>query len=97
MNTDYTTHTITWQDIPVTIRYNSTWPIAGHTVHLAIESANKARLPMTETGYKSHFVSPAEIETYGTAKAYVHAWLNEASHSDDWCEYVASQRQGCLF
>lgn len=67
--------------------------------HFDIRSITPARaaLPFTETGYRSHFVHPSEVEAVGGPDAYVLAWLNEASGSQQWREFEAAGQQLSLF
>lgn len=67
--------------------------------HLTIETIEPVRsnLPITETGYRSHFVEPGVIETHGGPAAYVLAWLDEAAKDALWIERDLAARQFSLF
>lgn len=69
------------------------------TDHLTIESIapEKAPFPLTETGYRSHFISAAELQEAGGAKSYVTAWLEQESRSEKWRRKDQASRQGSLF
>ena len=41
-------------------------------------------LPITETGYRSHFPHPADVEHLGGPVAYVEAWLDAMAQSKAW-------------
>ena len=66
-----------WNNIAITIDYvpnysNSVKELTGETLsHLEVRSANQQNLPITETGYRSHFTSMKEIEMFGGAEPYV--------------------------
>ncbi len=62
----------------------------------AIEPEN-ARLPITETGYKSHFFHHADIEQYGDAVEFVTAWLENAAKSREWQTHLEKSKQPDLF
>ncbi len=47
--------------------------------HIEIESTPRTRLPMTETGYRSHFIHPADLEEYSDAADFVRYWLEAAA------------------
>jgi hypothetical protein len=53
--------------------------------------------PITETGYRSHFLSPDEIEAVGGVFAYVVDALDEAAKRKEWKARQAAQRQLSLF
>ena len=67
--------------------------------HLEIEvkSPEGAPLPVTETGYRSHFLSPGLVEEAGGPIAYVGVWLEEEAKSAAWLRAEARWRQLDLF
>uniref|UniRef100_UPI003C7661F7 hypothetical protein n=2 Tax=cellular organisms TaxID=131567 RepID=UPI003C7661F7 len=72
----------------------------GMTAHLAIRSLNpeRAPLPITATGYRSHFHTPGTIEAHGgDVVAQVIAWLDEEAGKPAWRVYADRARQGELF
>lgn len=97
--------TIDWQGITVEIVYEPNWlNLANRTgdlasAHLEIRSIKpeRAPLPITETGYRSHFLHPGEIDLLGGPVAYVQTWLDEMAESKEWLEYETSRRQLTLF
>ena len=88
------TATLTWHGIEIETSCKYAYPIEGFC-HIEVKSAE--RLPITETGYKSHFMAQVELEGFETHVAYVAAWLEHAEQSQDWQRYVESRRQGDLF
>ena len=96
----YQIYKLVWQGIEIEARYE---PIDFHNViaHLEIETINppKVRLPITETGYKSHFHPIGTIEKLynGDVVAYVTAWLDDKANDKNWKQYVENSRQGKLF
>ncbi|MDO7837342.1 hypothetical protein Q4610_20050 [Sphingobium sp. HBC34] len=93
------TYLFTWQGIEIEAIYEPLkWKV---TAHLEIRSISPAgaRLPITDTGYRSHFHRPGTIEAEGgNVVAQVIAWLDEAAATDtDWTAYVKASRQGDLF
>ena len=78
-----------WNGIIVEIRYEPNWLNIETTfdpAHLEVESIHppRAPLPITETGYRSHFTSRETIAAYGGAVAFVEAWLETESQAPDW-------------
>ncbi len=69
------------------------------TAHPAVRSIrpDNATLPITETGYRSHFVRAETVEALGGPEAYVRAWLLEASRDPKWKARQDAARQMSLF
>ena len=63
--------------------------------HLQIETLDPVRapLPITETGYRSHFIGKDVVEQSGGPAAYVELWLESAARAKGWSEIEASVRQ----
>jgi hypothetical protein len=92
------TYRFTWQSIEIEAAYTPLW----HKIaaHLEIRSINpeRARLPITETGFRSHFHQPGTIEARGgDVVAQVIAWLDEEAAKPEWRAYAEANRQGELF
>ncbi len=85
-----------WQGITLTIRYEPDW-LGGLSAHLQVESAGRVALPITETGYRSHFCSPVSIEEEGGPVAYVMAWIKAEAETAVWIEAQAKAAQLSLF
>jgi hypothetical protein len=92
------THRFTWQGIEIeTIYTPCRW---GVIAHLEIRSIKpeRAPLPITETGYRSHFHPRGTVEANGgDVRAQVTAWLDEEAVTSAWWRYVEASRQGTLF
>ena len=67
--------------------------------HIEIESMapKKAPLPITETGYRSQFVSPLELVNDGGPVVYVTAWLDREAKGQEWQKRQSARQQGDLF
>ena len=67
--------------------------------HIEIESfaPKKAPLPITETGYRSQFLSPLELVNDGGPVVYVTAWLDREAKGKDWQKRQTVRQQGDLF
>ncbi|MCP1551679.1 MULTISPECIES: hypothetical protein [Methylorubrum] len=79
-----TEHIIQWHGMTVEIRHVAGWG-AGYD-HLEIRSIKpeRAKLPITETGYRSHFIPAGDLEEQGGAVAFVTDWLDHESRSEAW-------------
>lgn len=102
MNTDYERQKITWDDIEIEVRWASNWMDYDDGTsmgHLEIQSVcpQKHPLPMTETGYRSHFIYEHEINEFGGPLNYVESWLDAESKSNKWLERKAAFNQMALF
>lgn len=93
------TYRLTWQGIEIEAVYAPHW-YGGKTAHLAVYSVTpeRAPLPITSTGYLSHFHQPGTVEALGgDVAAQVIAWLDEEAAKPEWQEHVQASRQGTLF
>lgn len=102
MNTDCETIQTQWRETTIEITWKPEWSRIGEGLtfaHLEIRSVNppKAPLPITATGYRSHFTDRADVMHYGDPEAYVMAWLDDAARSLKWREAEMSRRQLALF
>jgi len=92
---------ITWENIKIEISYvasayKSFEKVYGYSMaHLEIKANEE--LPITVTGYKSHFLPNTEIEEHGGAEKFVLDWLSSASKSEEWQKIKAGSDQYALF
>ncbi len=65
---------------------------------LEIETLEPARapLPITETGYRSHFISKDIVDQAGGAETYFETWLDEAAKARSCFEQEGDIRQYAL-
>lgn len=94
-----------WQGITLSVSFEPDWlgigqyaygaPLAH--IEVRVIRPEKARLPITETGYRSHFVATHDVEDAGGAVAYVQAWLDHEAQKPEWKTFAMSQRQLSLF
>jgi hypothetical protein len=75
-------HSITWRGIALTITFTPDWLNVAD--HLEIETLGRVPLPVTETGYRSHFIATASIESYGGPVAFVTDWLDSEAKRLGW-------------
>lgn len=67
--------------------------------HLEIESLSpkRAPLPITETGYRSHFMPALELINAGGPVTFVTAWIEQEAKGKAWTKAAAVKAQGDLF
>lgn len=87
---------IVWRGITVHIRYETQYSRMRDLHHLDILAVEppRAKLPITETGYLSHFYYGEVVENVG---AEVLKWLEEEADKPEWKEAEASAKQLMLF
>ena len=90
-----TSHKIEWRGIQLEIIH--TVKQYGGLDHIEIHSEDRVPVPITETGYKSHFLPASHLEEYADAAAYVLAWLDHEANCDVWKRHEADSRQLSLF
>lgn len=105
MSRTITEATMTWDGVEISVSYEPNWLNMGErpgnydVAHLEIRAIapEDAKLPITETGYRSHFTSAATIDSFGGPTAFVEAWLEEEAARPAWHEYQRQSRQMTLF
>ena len=94
------TYVFKWEGIEIEARYTPR-KFGGAIAHLELESINppRAKLPMTETGYRSHFHPIGMIETDFDSNviACVIDWLDEKAKSKKWQKHIEDSKQLALF
>ncbi|RUS60939.1 hypothetical protein EGN72_07125 [Pseudorhodobacter sp. E13] len=69
------------------------------TQHIEVRSLDKRILPITETGYRSHFMNGAEalVEFENDPVAFILWWLDEAAKAPEWRAKQNADRQLSFF
>lgn len=82
----------------IRITHSRDYLIAGQD-HIEVEALapKKAALPITETGYRSQFVSGLDLINAGGPVTFATAWLDREAKSKDWQKRQAFRQQGDLF
>lgn len=76
-------HTITWRGAEIDITY--TPEQFGMIDHIDLHAKDGVPLPVTETGYRSHFINKGTVAEHGDAVAFVTAWLDHEAERVGWC------------
>lgn len=98
------THHLDWQGYRIEVRYCPSWSTSYEEIygegmaHLEVISPEDPRrpLPVSETGYISHFTPARFIEDEGGPVAFARGWLDEAAKSPKWKALEAAARQMTL-
>lgn len=87
-----------WRGITCTVVHttNYIWPGQSH-LELAVLTTPRIPLPITPTGYISHFVAEDAVIAAGGAVAFFIAWLDREATSKAWTRAELASRQGDLF
>lgn len=93
-----TTYKILWRDIHIVIRHelDYLWKGTSH-IEVHVVRPKRAAIPITESGYRSHFIPTLELINAGGSVTFVTAWLNREEKSKAWKERDFKSRQGDLF
>lgn len=91
------THWFTWRHVRCKV-VETPNSFAGHT-HLELNAiaARDVPLPITRTGYKSHFIDPQALAEAGGPVALFTVWLEETARSKAYQDAEFRWRQGELF
>lgn len=97
---------VTWEGIEIEITCNEPDYMKSHReiygygmFHIEVRSISpeKAPLPITESGYKSIFISEPELAEYGGALKYVTSYIDHEAKSKEWRNCQQNSRQFSLF
>ncbi len=100
-----TTAAFEWRGVTVSVSYEpnwlnmraTRWDMARSHLEVRAVAPEGARLPITETGYRSYFLHPDDVTEAGGPAEYVRAWLDHAAQSPEWRRRVEAARQLTLF
>ena len=93
---------LVWEGVTLSIAYERSWlatPEEDGPAHLEVHvlGPQGARLPITETGYRSQFLARGIVEEAGSPAAYVRAWLDKAAKGLEWNQEQHRWAQLSLF
>ncbi|WP_298921479.1 hypothetical protein [uncultured Roseobacter sp.] len=94
MREGYKTFAMVWAEREITVSWQANWLNSGHC---HIELRCDERLPVTQTGYRSHFVPQGSFADEAAVAAFVTKWLDEAADDKVWQAYLIDSRQLKLF
>jgi hypothetical protein len=88
---------LVWRGITCRVRHTPKYFGDSDHVEIEVVSPKGAPLPITTTGYRSHFLGADELADAGGPAAFVTAWLDREARSKDWSRTEFAWRQGDLF
>ena len=87
---------ITWEGRDIRLSYTARW--CTQIDHIEVQTIDRTPLPITETGYKSHFFGPVEpAMTIHEIERMVIAWLDSEAAKQPWQDYLLKSQQLSLF
>lgn len=86
-----------WNGIKIMVIHTPHYFKHAEVDHIELHAEDRQRLPVTDTGYRSHFCHESHIEPYGSALAFVQAWLDHEAMKPEWRAYVEASQQLSLF
>ncbi len=99
---DIQTHRFTWndevQDIEIEVLYAPLkWGVISH-FEIRSRKPDKAPLPITNTGYLSHYFDPniVDFSDIGVVQ-FISDWLDREAAMSKWQERIECERQHSLF
>ncbi len=94
---------IQWQGYAIefgcqTNPFNLRQSVGINMVHIELRTLvpAKAPLPVTETGYRSHFINAEVVAEYESSATYVLAWLDHEAQKPEWQQREIEARQYSL-
>jgi hypothetical protein len=76
--------TLIWEGISITLSHHLQC-FGGPFDHPELHA--KERIPVTETGYRSHFIHLDKLALWDSPEAFVLDWLNAAARHPNWPAY----------
>ena len=92
------TYRIEWRGIRLVIRHQVDYLWAGQShIEINVVHPKRTAIPITETGYRSHFIGTLPLINAGGAVTFVTAWLDREAKSKKWIARELRETQGDLF
>lgn len=93
------TFKIFWRGIEIDVKYeNPYFQMSDFSIsHFDIYTKDKQPLPITETGYRSHFLHDDEVQQYGGPSEYFNAWIESEAKTQNWKPIPKQAEQLSLF
>lgn len=88
----------TWEHVRYRVRHTPDYIIKGtNHIEVVVISPKKEPLPITETGYLSHFVTDGSCPGIDDAITFVTAWIEREAKTKRWQKLDQKRRQLALF
>lgn len=89
---------LVWRHATCRVRHTGDYISPGWSmIELIVVTPKGAPLPITATGYLSHFLDVEDLDRAGGPVAFFCAWLDREAKSKAWAKAEFKWRQGDLF
>lgn len=89
---------LVWREISCRVRHTPNYLSKGWShIELTVQKPKNAPLPITSTGYLSHFLDEDILKRAGGPVRFFLDWIERESHSKQWAATEFKWRQGDLF
>ena len=93
-----TSHKLIWRDVTCRVRHTPNYISRGWThIEIIVVKPKGAPLPITETGYRSHFLDEELLSKAGGPVTFFLDWIEREAKSKAWAKNEFKWRQGDLF
>jgi hypothetical protein len=91
-------HPVTGASVRIRVDHTRNYLVQG-TDHIEINVVDpkRAAIPLTETGFLSHFIDALQLKDAGGVRRFVEGWLVRETQSKAWRKKDLARRQGDLF
>ena len=79
-----TKHALVWRAIMLEIQHTPKYFDHADHLELFVKKPKGARVPITDTGYRSEFVDPETLATAGGPVLYFQQWLDREAATKKW-------------
>jgi len=93
-----TTHKLAWRHVTARVRHTRNYINTGWShIEIIVLTPKGAPVPITSTGYLSHFLDEQELARAGGPVRFFIAWLDREALTKAWAKKEAQWRQLELF
>jgi hypothetical protein len=93
-----TTTKLVWRDVTCRVKHTPNYLSKGWShIEIIVVSPKKAPLPITETGYRSHFLDENLLKKAGGPATFFLDWIEREAATKAWAKAEFKWRQGDLF
>ncbi|MGQ0674379.1 MAG: hypothetical protein ACT4N2_16090 [Hyphomicrobium sp.] len=93
-----TTTKLVWRDVTCRVRHTPNYLSKGWShIEIIVASPKNAPLPITETGYRSHFLDEDLLKKAGGPVIFFLDWIEREAATKTWAKTEFKWRQGDLF
>ena len=89
---------LVWRDVTCRVRHTPNYLSKGWShIEIIVVSPKTAPLPITETGYRSHFLDEELLKKAGGPVRFFLDWIEREAATKAWAKAEFKWRQGDLF